>query len=98
MPPELAHAPIEITHLGSAIWSYKRLMIGPIFCATRPDTIIRSACRGEARKTSEPKRAMSYVEFVALIISIAQQASPMVSGQTDELCAQRLTSSSFPRR
>ena len=41
---------------------------------------------------------MSYCGSVALIISIAQQAKPIVSGQTLELCAQRATSSSFPRR
>src|SRR5579875_1480358 len=60
-------------------------MMGPIFCETRPETIIRSAWRGDARNTSEPKRAISYSGAVAVIISIAQHANPMVSGQTLEL-------------
>jgi hypothetical protein len=37
---------------------------------------------------------MSYSDDVTVIISIAQQARPIVSGHTDELCAQRATSSS----
>src|SRR5579883_1052749 len=37
---------------------------------------------------------MSYSGAVTLIISIAQHAKPIVNGQTDELCAQRATSSS----
>src|SRR5581483_9066237 len=56
---------------------------------------MRSACRGELRNTSEPKRAISYSADVTVIISIAQHASPIVRGQTDELCAQRATSSSL---
>ena len=59
MPPELEQAPIAITHLGSSIWSYTWRSAGAILCDTRPDTIIRSAWRGEERNTSEPKRAMS---------------------------------------
>ena len=59
MPPELEQAPIAITHLGSSIWSYTWRSAGTILWATRPETIIRSACRGEERNTSEPKRAMS---------------------------------------
>ena len=61
---------------------------GAIFQVTVPDTIIRSACRGEALKTSDPKRAMSYREVAVAIISIAQQASPNIAGQSDELRAQ----------
>src|SRR5580658_7243468 len=37
---------------------------------------------------------MSYSEDVTVIISMAQHASPIVNGHTDELCAQRATSSS----
>ena len=73
-------------------------MIGAIFCATRPETIIRSAWRGDARNTSEPKRAMSYSGAVAVIISMAQHANPMVSGQTLDDCAQRATSSTLPSK
>ena len=52
-PPALEHEPIEITHLGSGIWSYRRRSTGAIFLVTVPATIIRSACRGDARKTSD---------------------------------------------
>src|SRR5205085_8978215 len=61
---------------------------------TRPETIITSACRGLARKTSEPKRARSFLELVAFIISIAQQASPNVAGQREDLRAQLMSESS----
>src|SRR5687767_9257329 len=79
-----AQAPIEITHLGSGIWSYTRRSAGAIFRDSRPATIIKSDCRGEPRKTSAPKRAMSYREQLIAIISIAQQARPNVTGQIDE--------------
>ena len=55
---------------------------------TVPATIIRSDCRGEARKTSAPKREMSYREADAAIISIAQQARPNPIGQIDDSRAQ----------
>ena len=58
-PPVEAHAPIEITHFGSGIWSYTRRIAGAIFLDSRPATIIRSDCRGDPRKTSAPKRATS---------------------------------------
>ena len=59
MPPEDAHAPIEITHFGSGIWSKMRFNAGAIFLLTVPATIIRSAWRGENRRASAPKRATS---------------------------------------
>src|SRR3954466_11191335 len=49
---------------------------------------MRSACRGEARKTSMPKRARSYRPAPDAIISIAQQASPKVAGHSDDLRVQ----------
>src|SRR6266511_6444321 len=61
---------------------------GAIFCDTRPATIIRSACRGEARNTSMPKRERSYRPAPVAIISIAQQASPKVAGHSEPLRAQ----------
>src|SRR5258708_21629596 len=67
---------------------------GAIFRETRPETIITSACLGEARKTSEPKRARSLRPLVAFIISIAQQARPKVAGQRDDLRAQLMRESS----
>jgi hypothetical protein len=46
-----------------------------------PETIIKSACRGVALKTSAPNLEMSYRELPVMIISMAQQAIPNVSGQ-----------------
>src|SRR6476619_5110176 len=83
MPPELEQAPIAITHLGRSIWSYTWRSAGAILCDTRPDTIIRSAWRGEERNTSDPKRAMSYRGEGSDIISIAQQARPKPAGQIE---------------
>src|SRR6185369_10115199 len=71
-----------------------RRSTGAIFRDTRPETIITSACRGLARKTSEPKRARSLRDEVAFIISIAQQASPNVAGHSEDLRAQLIKESS----
>src|ERR1700729_3151642 len=87
-PPTLEHAPIEIAHFGSGICSQTRFSTGDIFSVTVPATIIRSAWRGEGRKTSAPKRAMSKRAVVEAIISMAQQARPKVSGQIADLRAQ----------
>src|ERR671932_1068964 len=70
-----------------------RLSTGAILRETRPETIITSACRGLARKTSEPKRARSLRELVAFIISMAQQASPNVAGHKEDLRAQLIRES-----
>src|SRR6266545_7301726 len=77
-----------MTHLGSGIWSYSRRSTGAIFLVTVPATIIRSDCRGDARKTSAPNRAMSYRDADAAIISIAQHARPNPIGQIDDSRAQ----------
>ena len=50
--------------------------------------IIRSDCRGEGRKTSAPKRAISKRDAPIDIISIAQQAKPKVMGQIEFLRTQ----------
>src|SRR5438874_10379545 len=71
-----------------------RRSTGAIFLATRPETIITSACRGLARNTSDPKRARSLRDDVAFIISIAQQAKPKVAGQREDLRAQLISESS----
>src|SRR5882724_8446986 len=63
-------------------------MIGAIFCERRPATIIRSAWRGDGRKTSAPKRATSKRAAAMDIISIAQQARPKPRGQIELLRAQ----------
>ena len=64
-----------------------RLSIGAILMVTVPETIIRSEWRGEAQGTI-PKRSTSKREAKVAIISMAQQASPNVTGQIDELRAQ----------
>src|SRR2546423_6887098 len=71
-----------------------RRSTGAIFLATRPETIITSACRGEARKTSEPNRAKSLRPLVTFIISIAQHARPKVAGHSEDLRAQLISESS----
>jgi len=70
-----------------------RRSTGAILRETRPETIMTSACRGEARKTSEPNRARSLRPLVAFIISIAQQARPKVAGQSEDLRAQLINES-----
>src|SRR6266571_6269090 len=65
--------------------------MGAILVEQRPATIIRSACLGEARNTSAPKREMSKRSALADIISIAQQASPNETGQREELRPQSIT-------
>ena len=59
--------------------------------------IIRSDCRGEPRKTSAPKRAISNREALIDIISMAQQARPNVMGQMEFLRAQLTALSSVVR-
>src|SRR5919107_4547323 len=71
-----------------------RRRTGAILRDTRPETIITSAWRGLARKTSEPKRARSWRESVVAIISMAQQARPKVAGHKEDLRAQLTSESS----
>src|SRR5689334_17137283 len=54
---------------------------------TVPDTIMRSEWRGDAHGTI-PKRSTSNREANVAIISIAQHASPKVTGQIEDLRAQ----------
>src|SRR4029079_721067 len=75
-----------------------RRKTGAILRDTRPETIITSAWRGEARNTSDPNRARSFRPLVAFIISIAQQARPNVAGQSDDLRAQLISESSGATR
>src|SRR3990172_5711532 len=69
-------------------------MMGAIFCETRPAMIIRSAWRGEGRKTSAPKRATSKRDAPMDIISMAQQAKPNDIGHREDLRAQLMAWSS----
>src|SRR5207249_10560561 len=64
-----------------------RLSIGAILMVTVPETIIRSEWRGEAQGTM-PKRSTSKRDANVAIISIAQHASPNVTGQIELLRAQ----------
>ena len=80
----VAQAPIDITHLGLGICSYSSLTAGAIFFVTVPDTIMTSDCRGEGQGTM-PKRSRSCRAINVEIISTAQQASPNVIGQRDDL-------------
>src|SRR5438270_1583392 len=82
-----------MTHLGSGICSQRWRRRGAILTDTVPATIIRSAWRGLAQKTSEPKREMSYCGAeAAAIISKPQQASAYINGQMEreraQFCAQ----------
>ena len=72
-------------------------MTGAIFWLTRPATIIRSAWRGEPRKTSMPKRARSQRGPPVDIISIEQHASPKVAGHMEPARARPATVSSDVR-
>src|SRR6185369_479185 len=92
--PLVAQAPMEMTHLGSGICSQSWRMTGAILFETRPAMIIRSAWRGDGRKTSAPKRAISNRDAHIAIISMAQQAKPKVIGQTEFLRAQLIAASS----
>src|SRR6185295_16748688 len=84
---------MEITHLGSGIWSYTRRTIGAIFRVTVPATMMRSDWRGLGLKIPAPNRSMSKREAPVAIISIAQHAKPKVIGQRADLRAQLKTKS-----
>src|ERR1700752_2647987 len=85
---------MEITHFGSGICSHNWRITGAILFDTRPAMIMRSLCRGDGRNTSAPKRAISKRDAPIDIISIAQQASPNVSGQMEFLRIQLAAASS----
>src|SRR5438093_7054119 len=64
-----------------------RLSIGAILIVTVPETIMRSEWRGDAHGTI-PKRSTSNRDANVAMISVAQQASPNVTCQIDDLRAQ----------
>ncbi len=70
-----------------------RRRCGAILYVTVPATIMQSAWRGEKRKTSAPKRAMSKRLEAVAISSMAQQASPMGIGHTELARIQLITAS-----
>src|ERR1041384_4633678 len=65
-----------------------RLSTGPILSVIVPMTIRRSDCRGENRTTSAPNLATSYCAETTDMYSMAQQAVPKGSGQSEFLRAQ----------
>src|SRR6476661_9134259 len=85
---------MEMAHFGSGICWYRCRITGAILLETRPAMIMRSDWRGEPRKTSAPKRAMSNRDALIDIISMAQQASPNVIGQIEFFRAQLTAASS----
>src|SRR3954468_4582299 len=85
---------MAMTNLGSGIWLYNRRTRLAILKLTVPDTIIRSAWRGVARKAPAPQRSLSYFEAPVAIISMAQQARPNVIGHMLDSRAQLIACSS----
>src|SRR5271167_3305941 len=85
MPPELAQEPMEMTHRGSIICSYRRWMTGAILIKTVPAMTMRSASRGVPRITSAPNREISYLLVMLVAISTKQQERPKLNGQTEFL-------------
>src|SRR5260370_448997 len=85
---------MAITNCGSGIWLKSRRTRLAILKLTVPATIIRSACRGVARKAPAPKRSMSKREAPVAIISMAQQARPNVIGHMLDSRAQLIACSS----
>src|SRR5712692_4333884 len=83
-----------MTNFGSGIWLYSRRTRLAILKLTVPATIIRSACRGVARKAPAPNRSMSKREAPVAIISMAQQARPKVIGHMLDSRAQLIACSS----
>src|SRR5947209_5984918 len=84
---------MAMTNFGSGIWLYSRRTRLAILKLTVPATIIRSACRGVARKAPAPKRSMSKREAPVAIISMAQQARPKVIGHMLDSRAQLIACS-----
>ena len=83
-----------MTHLGSGICSYSSLMGSAIFFTTVPATIITSDCLGDGHVTM-PMRSRSWFAMYVDIISMAQQASPKVSGHSEFFRASPSRSSSL---
>ena len=53
-----------------------------------PATMSKSACLGEKRTTSAPKREVSYLLLATLINSMAQHAVPKTYGNNEDSLAQ----------
>src|SRR6185369_14977237 len=70
-------------------------MFGAILRKGVPAITIRSASRGEPRRTSAPKRETSWREVNEVIISTKQQESPKNIGQSEFARPQLIRSSRF---
>ena len=79
----MAHDPIEITYLGSGIWSYRRLMTGVILSVGVPATTIRSACLGPWPTGITPNLMKSCLDVEAAMNSIEQHASPKLKTHSE---------------
>src|SRR5512146_3316765 len=88
MPPEEAHAPIEIAHLGWGIWSQMRRITGASLNGRRPAQMSTSAWRGEKLIRSMPKREMSKRAPAVAMNSMAQHAVPNGMGHSELVWAQ----------
>src|SRR3982751_2044779 len=83
MPPDDAHAPIEMHHLGCGICCQMRRITGASLNGTRPAQISTSACRGEKLMRSMPNRARSNPEAAVAMNSMAQHAVPNGIGHSE---------------
>src|SRR5262245_42216404 len=83
---------MDTTYLGSGIWSESTLVRSAILSVSVPETMITSETRGVARGAM-PKRSRSARGPPVCIISMAQQASPNIMYQTDDLRVQLSRSS-----
>src|SRR5574341_1280879 len=90
MPPDEAHAPMEMHHLGCGICCQMRRITGASLKGTRPAQMSTSAWRGEKAIRSMPNRARSNLLAAVAMNSIAQQAVPNGIGQS-ELARAQLT-------
>src|SRR5437762_3396119 len=95
MPPDDAHAPIEMHHLGCGICCQMRRSSGASLNGTRPAQMRRSAWRGEKACRSMPKRARSYLDAAVAMNSIAQHAVPKGMGHREFERPQLMKASSF---
>src|SRR6185503_3784269 len=83
MPPDDAHAPIEMHHLGCGICCQTRRSTGASLNGTRPAQMSTSAWRGEKLMRSMPKRARSKRLAAVAMNSMAQHAVPNGMGHSD---------------
>src|SRR5215212_11738133 len=90
MPPDDAHAPMEMHHLGCGICCQMRRITGASLNGTRPAQISTSAWRGEKLIRSMPNRARSNLLAAVAMNSMAQHAVPNGIGHR-ELARDQLT-------